>query len=154
MSKTETIDEIVNLIKNLILKNEDRKETSLHSMIINEVGKKWSKDKGLYTEKFSDYGIDFVGRQKNYGKITLTMEVDQGHRAQRSWNKLADIRSENKMWVYVTEKPTTQAERFFRTALNDIRRFVEFRGEDASSFGKFVAILKTPESFKLESIFS
>jgi len=150
------IDEIADFVKNLSLEPEVFKghaeATPVHSIIINEIGRKWNKDRGLYTEKFSQYGIDFVGREKNFGKIILATEVDRGHSAQRSWNKLADIRSENKLWVYVTDKPDAQAERLFKSLLNNIRRFLEFRGEDVSSFGKFAAILKTPKDFKFEWI--
>ncbi len=154
MENKEMIKEIVDLLKGLTLRNEDFKghtadATSVHFVIIKEVGKQWSIKTGVYTEKFTDFGIDFIGRKMNYGKIILAMEVDQGHRGQRSWTKLADIRAEIKMWVYITDKPTMQAERYFKLALDTINRFLKFRGEDQASFGKFAAVLKTPEIFKI-----
>lgn len=154
--RTTMIDKILQLLKNLSWEDKDFKRTpeatTVHSKIIDEIGKWWCTERRLYTERFSQYGIDFVGREENFGRIMIATEVDRGHRAQRSWNKLADIRAENKIWIYVTDRPIKQAEHRFKVALDTIRRFLEFRGEDVSSFGKFAAILKTPKDFKIEWI--
>ena len=149
------IDEIAELIEQLelsegVFRSKIGGVTSAHSMIINEIGKWWMAYKGMYLPKFTEYGIDFIGRENQYGKIILSVEVDRGSRAQRSWSKLADIRSENKIWIYFTNHPKERAEERFKRALEKIREFLEYREEDVSTLGRFATFLKTPQIFKFE----
>lgn len=96
----------------------------------------WEEIRSVYLERYGKY-IDFVGREKNHGKIVLAIEVDRGHRAQRSWDKLVNINADNKIWIYVTDPERASAH--FDEAKKAIRRFLRFRGVEATKFGKFKA---------------
>jgi len=148
------IDEISELIKQLKISEEDFNGRTggtrpVHAMIINEIREYWITNLGIYISSPTMYDIDFVGREKGeVGRIILASEIDLGSRRQRSWLKLADIRSENKIWIYITKHPVKRAEYRFKGALELIQELLKFREEDTSTFGRFAAIMKTPEIFQ------
>ena len=155
--KKETIQEIAELIKNLKVNVEDFQgktggKTKVHELVIETIAEKWQKEKEMFLDKYGER-IDFVGREidSRHGKIALAIEVDRWHRAIRSWTKLADIRAENKIWIFVTKDK--RAKTYFNRAMKEIYRLLKFRNEDKSTFGKFATMLKTPTDFEMKWIF-
>ena len=155
--RKETIQEIAELIKNLKITVEDFRgktggKTKVHELVIETIAEKWQREKGMFLPKYGER-IDFVGREKDprHGKIALAIEVDRWYRAIASWTKLADIRAENKIWLFVSKDK--KAKIFFNRAMKEINRLLKFRNEDKSTFGKFALMLKTPTDFEMKWIF-
>lgn len=127
-----------------------------HKKVTDEVLKAWretngfGKAKAAFTPKGGTYGIDIVGRDWERGKILLAMEVDTGFRPYSSWMKLLDIRSENKVWVYLTNDK--KADDNFVDAIGEINALLKSRGEDKAMMGDFIAFMKTPSYVKIQRI--
>ena len=109
--------------------------------------------KAAFTPKGGTYGIDVVGRDWERGKILLAIEVDTWFRPYGSWMKLSDIRSEDKVWIYLTNDKKAQEN--FEDAIKEIRALLKARGEDKTTFGNFAVFLKTPDpkDFKFKRVF-
>lgn len=155
MTKNDWFDQILDVIKRVSITDEDLEKkgeinktvTMAHEKITNAlIGSTefdpWSKR----------YGIDFISRKRlAYGQMRLAVEVDTWWKPHGSWIKLADVRSENKVWVYITKDEN--AEKNFERGLKEIQRFLNSRNEKEETFGNFVAIMKTPTKFKKINVF-
>jgi hypothetical protein len=152
--EAKIIDKVMDLLRKLEIRKDQfrggRGGISLaHNAVVDAIGKWWEEDRSIYLETYGER-IDFVGREMAHGKILLAVEVDRGHRAQRSWDKLADTCAENKVWIYISDSKS--APQRFDEAKGNIHRFLRLRGEDLSTFGKFAVAMKTPTEFKAEFI--
>jgi hypothetical protein len=161
--KTPIIDGIEDFLKKLELTAEDFRGkvggiTGAHRKVTEGILKRWRETDGFgiakiaYTPRGRTYGIDVIGRDYERGKILMSVEVDTWHRPIGSWMKLLDIRSENKVWIYVTKQPKEKAEENFRESIEEIKALISARKEESHTMGNFVAFLKTPELFKREII--
>lgn len=156
MGEEEFIEEIIDVIKKLELKEDDYRNTP-HQKVVEHLRDYWQKTRGLFLERPGEMGLDFTGSQKEHGKFKLAIEVDGGHKAFRSWRKLANIRAENKIWIYIPNILRIRAEegveRRFKEAKKLIQDLLNFRGENVKDFGKFAILLKTPSTLKVEWVF-
>ena len=129
-----------------------------HRKITERTLIKWRETRGFglakmpFAPRGGTYGIDVVGRDYERGKILMSVEVDTWHRPYGSWMKLLDIRSDNKIWIYVTNHPEQKAKANFEESIGEIKGLISAREEDKSTLGNFVAFLKTPATFKKEII--
>lgn len=151
----DILDEIVNLIKTMKVKEKEfkplgiGKRAPIHDRILMAIKKKLES---RYTEKLTEYGIDYVKREARdpkYGRIELEVEVDRLPWSYRSWKKLIDIRSDNNVWILVPDEKRVED---FEWAVDQIREIISSRGEDETTIGRFIAILKRPDKFKVEEI--
>jgi hypothetical protein len=128
-----------------------------HRKVIDTILDAWQQTTGFGKAKHSFFlsseamGLDFVGRDWGLGRILLAVEVDTEHLASGSWSKLADIRAENKVWIYLT-KDEGMAEHNFEKSVNAIKLLLRNRNETRAYFGELIAILKTPTKFKVEIV--
>lgn len=127
-----------------------------HKKVTDEILRIWrdtggfDKAKAAFTPKGGTYGIDILGRDWERGRILLAVEVDTWFRAYGSWMKLADVRSENKVWIYLTND--RKAKENFEEAITEINALLKARGEDKATFGNFVTFMKTPSDFQTKLI--
>lgn len=85
-------------------KNFTKSETIAHRNIINALCSEWSRKFRVYPQgDFEGYKIDFIGRQKEIGRILLAVEIDTGDN-EKSWLKLADINAICKVWILLDYK--------------------------------------------------
>ena len=158
------INGVTKLLEKLKIKEGDFKEKLrgkyiAHERIIDELTEKWRATNGFgeaiiaYSPKGGTYGIDFLGREFERGRILLAVEVDSWFRTVGSWMKLSDIRSKNKIWIYITDWEEDKARQNFGEAINEIKALLRSRKEDKVDFGNFVAFMKTPDVFQPEVIF-
>jgi len=153
--ESEILKAALDMLKKLKITNEQFRGgrggiSPAHNAVVDAIGGWWEETRSVYLERYGKY-IDFVGREKEHGKIELAVEVDRGHKAQGSWDKLADINAENKMWIYLTDSQRAPAR--FDEALRMIKRYLLFRGAELARFGNFVVAMKTPTDFKAEYMF-
>lgn len=156
-------DGILNWLETLELKGEDfksprgRQGLISHQRVVDGILDVWRQTKGFgrawhtTVTHAEELGIDFIGKEWGGGKILLAVEVDTRHQATGSWRKLSDIRTENRVWVYLT-KAESEAERNFADAIELIKVFLRDRGETRDSYGELVAVLRTPSEFKVEVV--
>lgn len=154
-SENVIIKGIENFLKELRITDEDFKTKvggvrRAHWKITDGILKKWRETKGFgmavvpFIPRGSTYGIDVLGKESDRGKILMSVEVDTGHLPYGSWLKLLDIRSENKIWIYLTSWEEGRAQQNFETAINEIEGLIDTRKEDKAVLGNFVVFLKTP----------
>lgn len=152
---------IKELIEKLEINEEDFKVKigtvkKAHKKVVDAISTAWHETNGwglakvAFAPKGGTYGIDFVGREWEQGKISLAVEVDTWFRPYRSWMKLTDIRSINKIWVYLTNDK--RARENFEEAISEINALLKARGEDKATLGNFIAIMKTPREFQVKEI--
>jgi hypothetical protein len=161
LKENDILRNIKKLLEKLSIREKDFKEKvgtvkQAHKKVTDEILKAWRESNGFgkaraaFTPKGGTYGIDIVGRDWERGKILLAVEVDTWFRPYHSWMKLSDIRSENKIWIYLTNDKKAQYN--FNEAINEIKALLNSRGEDKTTFGNFVAFLKTPNDFQVINI--
>jgi hypothetical protein len=155
MEKSEWLEKIINKIKDIVLESEDFKKKGISKKSVSLAHEKITdmlEELMEYDPWSKRYGIDFINREERaYGKIRLAVEVDSWWRPHGSWMKLADIRAENKLWIYITNSP--EADRFFENGLKELSRFLKSRKESKETFGNFIAIMKTLKDFKIVNVF-
>jgi hypothetical protein len=169
MSETgrEEVDEVISgireLLKELKIKPEDfhekiRGKYAAHEKVIEFLRKRWlgtngfGKARAPYAPPGGTYGIDFLGRDFERGRIIVATEVDSWFRTIGSWQKLADIRASYKIWIYLARDEKSQ--RNFGDAIDEIKTFLASRDEKKEDFGAFVVLMKGPKNiFKEERIF-
>jgi len=156
---------VIEVVQEIKLKEKDFKEKEVtpgkktgfvraHAIVVDAIKDAWDDTDGFgigvtYEFERLTHGIDFVGRDQS-GKIAVAIEVDRWRRPTRSWIKLADVRSENKAWIFITDSKVAKKE--FQGAIRQVRRLFKTRHEDITTFGKFIAVLKTPEDFDIKEI--
>ena len=155
MKREEWLERIINEIKTVVLEDEDFKKKGVTKKSVLLAHEKITDMlEGLmeYDPWSKRYGIDFINRKERaYGKIRLAVEVDSWWRPHGSWMKLADIRAENKLWIYITNSP--EADRFFENSLKELDKFLKSRKESKETFGNFIAVMKTLKDFKEVDVF-
>jgi hypothetical protein len=126
LSKEDIMSEVEDLLKKLDLEKSAYTKKSVdpksaHTKTIEAFNDFWLS-KHPYREQYSIQDIDFLGKERiPEGRILLAMEVDAGwFRATESCVRLANIRSENKIWVYITSEE--KAKENFKLALKDIKK--------------------------------
>jgi len=159
----EELNDIINgvrsLLKELKIKPEDFKEKirgkyAPHENIIEAFRNKWIETNGFgrarapFTPRGGTYGIDFLGRDFERGRIVLAMEVDSWFTTIGSWQKLADIRAPYKIWIYLARDE--KARQNFGEAIKEIKIFLKSRDEKIEDFGKFIAFMKGPKDIFVE----
>ncbi len=155
------------LLDGLKIIDEDFKEKGLarrgekraHEAVIDALEKMWRGKYGFVKEE-AKLNIDFIGREKMYGKIVLATEVDTYWDATRNWLKLCDVRADYKAWIYIDSDKdwrgidvTEQRVALFKKAVEKIKSLLKDRGENEEKFGKFSAYLKTPSKCEMVQIF-
>ena len=159
--KSKIIEKVKDFLQNLQLADEDFRKGVVHDKVVNGISDEWDNTNGFgcsmtpipFIPKRKRYGIDVVGKITQYGKILLAMEVDRGSMPYYNWSKLIDIRSKNKIWVYLTSKPRARAEKAFRISVKELRKILQKRNENRDECGNFVAMMKTPNELKTEPMF-
>jgi len=158
----EVIDGVRSLLKELKINPEDFKEKirgkyAPHENIIEAFRNRWIETNGFgkarapFTPRGRTYGIDFLGRDFERGRVVLAMEVDSWFMTIGSWQKLADIRAPYKIWIYLARDEKLQ--RNFREVIKDIKTFLKSRDEKKEDFGRFMAFMKGPKDiFKEEKV--
>ncbi|MEM3693678.1 MAG: hypothetical protein QXI39_06635 [Candidatus Bathyarchaeia archaeon] len=164
----EEVDEVLSgvrgLLKELEIETEDfhkkiRGKYAAHEKVIEALRKKWLETRGFgrakapYVPPGGTYGIDFLGRDFERGRIILAVEVDSWPKAIVSWQKLADIRAPYKIWIYLARDERAQLD--FKFAIYEIINFLRSRDERRDEFGNLVVFMKGPKDvFREEVIFT
>lgn len=154
--KKEIIEKVKDFLQNLQTVDEDFRKGVVHEKVVNGISDEWDNTNGFgsstrpipFIPKRKRYGIDVVGKTTQYGRILLAIEVDRGSMPYYNWSKLIDIRSKNKIWVYLTNKPRARAERIFQNSVKELRKILQKRNENKDECGNFVAMMKTPNELK------
>ena len=155
----DIIDGVRSLLKEIKIKPEDFKEKirgkyAPHENIIEAFRNKWIETDGFgkarapYTPPGGNYGLDFLGRDFERGRIVLAMEVDSWFRTIGSWQKLADIRAPYKIWIYLARDE--KAKKNFGNSVDEIKTFLKSRDEKIEDFGNFIAFMKGPKDIFVE----
>ena len=154
---------IEQLLQNLEISRDDfrspqgRGGSIAHQKVVAQLLDAWQQTRGFGKAKHGfqlsseALGIDFVGREWGAGGIVVAVEVDTGHLAHSSWTKLCDIRTEYRVWVYLTRDENV-AEENFGESVGKIKLLLRERSERRAFFGELLAILKTPTKFEVETI--
>lgn len=153
---------ILEALEELEIKIEDfkvkiRGKYAAHEKIIDEIRTKWretdgfGKAKAAFSPRGGTYGLDFLGRDFERGRILLAVEVDTWWMTIGSWQKLADIRAENKVWVYVPRDE--KAKQLFDDAIVEITDLLRSRGEKKQNFGNFCLFMKGIDQSKTHRIY-
>lgn len=163
----EEVDKVINgvrgVLKGIKIEPQDfhekiRGKYAAHERVIEVLRKRWLETNGFgkarapYAPPGGTYGIDFLGRDFERGRIIVAVEVDSWFRTIGSWQKLADIRASYKIWIYLARDEKSQ--RNFGDAIDEIKTFLASRDERREDFGAFVAFMKGPKNiFEEERIF-
>ena len=134
-----------------------RGKYAAHEKVIEALRRKWLEPSGFgtaiapFTPRGRTYGIDFLGRNFERGRIIIAMEVDSWFTTMGSWQKLADVRAPYKIWIYLARDQ--KAQRNFRDAIEEIKLFLRSRNERGEEFGAFTVFMKGPKDiFKEERV--
>lgn len=154
-AQADILDTLVGFLKQLELppwplrpKAQGSKGGEAHQKVISALTEKASSFLEKPHTRGGAHGIDIVLRQRGrWDSILLTAEVDRRNITYGSWDKLLNIRAENKMWIYIAY--TKKAKERFRESTAKFREYSVWRNEDSSSLGKFVLVLKSPEAFEV-----
>jgi hypothetical protein len=160
-------EKIEKLLKSLVITNEDFREKGItrrvekraHEKVVDALEEMWRDEHGFIEER-TKMDIDFIGREKSYGKVIIAIEVDTGWKGTGSWLKLCDIRAANKAWIYVDSdidwrgrNVAEQRKALFQKAIAQIKSLLRSRNEEEKDFGKFNVYLKTPTITERINIF-
>jgi len=154
MAKKDVIDEVIAIVKALKVNMDDYRPRKrgkatvypIHDKVLKEIKQKLEPE--VFRRKLGDYGVDYLKRASySDGRIELAIEVDRWPRID-SWRKLADIRANDKVWIFV---PDEERVRFFEDAIERIQDLLNSRRED-ETLGNFVTIMKTPDKFEVKEI--
>jgi len=162
MSKKEINDVIKGvrgLLKELEIKPGEFKEKirgkyAPHENIIEAFRNVWIETEGFgmarapFAPRGNTYGLDFLGRDFERGRVILAMEVDSWFATIGSWQKLADIRAPYKIWIYLARDE--KARQNFGEAIKEIRTFIKSRDEKREDFGNFTVFMKGPKDIFVE----
>jgi len=154
----DILERALELVKRLEVSREDYEPPGKHGekAPIHDKILKYIRDgfEEHYTPKLGDYGIDLVIREAYpSGRIILAVEVDTWWKPFRSWLKLLDIRSENKIWVYAPSRwDYGRAEERFERAVDELEDLVKRRRETPAEAGRLVAVLKMPDKTRVKRL--
>lgn len=156
-AKRDLTDQVIAFLKDLKVDEKEfvsvkkGKKPVIHDKILKAI--KDEVEPTRFRMKLGEYGIDYVKREERdhtYGRIQLAVEVDRWAGARVSWLKLLDIRANNNIWIYVPDYE--EATEDFKWAVNKIRELAKSRGDNETTVGRFVAVMKRPKKFLVEEI--
>lgn len=158
---SQLIDTLKAVLENTVVSDEDFEGPAggaggkeAHKKIVNAIKLWWLK-----THPFVEgntLGLDFLGRVSAGGEILLAVEVDTTKQPMLSWMKLADIRADNKIWIYLPKPKSKKPNDEFKLAVKIYGSYLKdrFKGSKVKKIcGQFIAFLKTPKIFKMKKIY-
>ena len=79
------------------------------------------------------------------GEIDTFKSLNTPDKPLHNLTRLLDIRSENKVWIYVSNDEARERAKF-DGAIEKLGSLIKERGENKATIGNFIAFMKTPRS--------